>query len=48
MLGILKMDIDTCITKYAEMSRDIFPDYALGKLWKAFKLGSDSYARFDP
>ena len=49
MLGVLRMDIDTCISKYLSMAPKIFPEEdfisrsRLGKLWKGVK----GQARFD-
>ena len=49
MLGVLKMDIDTCIAKYVDMAPKIFPQEGrisgskIGKAWKGVK----GTARFD-
>ncbi|MCJ1247305.1 hypothetical protein MMC30_004519 [Trapelia coarctata] len=49
MLGVLRMDVDTCISKYLEMAPQIFPTEGfvsgskMGKLWKGIK----GEARFD-
>lgn len=50
MLGVLRMDIETCTSSFREMAPKIFPQEAFisgskaGKVYNAFKGG----ARFDP
>ena len=49
MLGVLRMDIDTCISKYLSMAPQIFPEERFvsgSKLVKIFK-GVRGEARFD-
>jgi hypothetical protein len=50
MLGILRMDIDTCIKEYLEMGPKIFPVEGLisgSKISRLLKVLSDN-PRFDP
>ena len=50
MLGVLRMDVQTCIDEYLEMAPEIFPiegrisGSTMGKLLKA----SRGHSRFDP
>ena len=49
MLGVLRMDIDTCISKYLSMAPKIFPEEGFisrSKVGKFFK-GVRGEARFD-
>jgi hypothetical protein len=49
MLGVLKMDVDTCITMYLEMAPKIFPSEGFvsgSKLGKFFNAARGT-ARFD-
>ena len=49
MLGVLRMDIDTCISKYLSMAPQIFPEegFVSGSKWGKIFKGVKGEARFD-
>ena len=49
MLGVLKMDVDTCIEKYLKMAPIIFPKegFVSGSTFGKFFKGARGAARFD-